>query len=365
MRKWAQQIENQRRIYKSRTGRESNGSRSGPQSTSKRPVIPDKDARDKRGAGFKTSTLQDVIQFLKAHDYGGDLSMKTLSAPSARDVQMIIKALIMHLDPNYVWGAKGTVKFEDEVLPLLKGLKYPYVDGQFSLRCYTEAVDACYKAYNAREEKIKSQSNGHANGNGVHADEDSKTPIDRFDYMAFHAPTCKLVSKSYARLLYNDYLNNPEAPAFKEIAPELKNVEYQASLTDKNVEKTFMALTKKRFAQRVQPAISVATMCGNMYCGSVYGGIVGLLSYVSPADLSGKKLGIFSYGSGLASSMFSLKVVGDTSVMKEKLNLDERLNSRKIVAPEVYDEMCLMREKAHLKKDFQPVGSTEDLLPGT
>ena len=243
--------------------------------------------------------------------------------------------------------------------------EYPYVDGQFSLKCYTEAVDNCYKAYNAREKTLKSQLNGHANGNGITSEETQKTPIDRFDYMAFHAPTCKLVSKSYARLLYNDYLDNPEDPAFKEVAPELKNVEYQASLTDKNVEKTFMALTKKRFAQRVQPAISVATMCGNMYCGSVYGGIVGLLSYISPADLSGKRIGVFSYGSGLASSMFSLKVVGDTSVMQQKLNLDERLSSRKIVAPEVYDQMCLLREKAHLKKDFQPVGTTDDLLPGT
>lgn len=243
--------------------------------------------------------------------------------------------------------------------------EYPYVDGQFSLKCYTEAVDQCYKAYNAREQKIKSRANGHTNGtNGAHA-EDEKTPIDRFDYMAFHAPTCKLVSKSYARMLYNDFLADPQNPAFKDVAPELKDVEYQASLTDKNVEKTFMALTKKRFTQRVQPAIQVATMCGNMYCGSVYGGIVGLLSNVAPQDISGKRLGIFSYGSGLASSLFSMKVVGDTSEMREKLDLQTRLDQRNIVAPEVYDEMCLLREKAHLKKDFKPVGSTEKLLPGT
>lgn len=243
--------------------------------------------------------------------------------------------------------------------------EYPYVDGQFSLRCYTEAVDACYKAYNAREKTLKAQLNGHVNGNGIHHEDELKTPIDRFDYMAFHAPTCKLVSKSYARLLYNDFLNDPEAPAFKEVAPELRDLDYRASLTDKNVEKTFMALTKKRFAQRVQPAISVATMCGNMYCGSVYGGIVGLLAYISPADILGKKIGVFSYGSGLASSMFSLKCVGDTSEMQKKVNLIERLESRQIVAPEMYDEMCLLREKAHLKKDFKPVGNTETLLPGT
>lgn len=248
--------------------------------------------------------------------------------------------------------------------------EYPYVDGHFSLKCYTEAVDACYKAYNARERTLKAQANGaatngHANGNGVQREEGEKAPLDRFDYMAFHAPTCKLVSKSYARLLYNDYLEDPRHPLFKDVAPELRDIEYQASLSDKNVEKTFMALTKKRFAERVQPAIQVATMCGNMYCGSVYGGIVGLISNVAPKALQGKRIGVFSYGSGLASSMFSLKVVGDTTQMLEKLNLQERLDARRVVSPEVYDEMCLLREKAHLKKDFKPVGSVETLLPGT
>ncbi|KEF55348.1 hydroxymethylglutaryl-CoA synthase [Exophiala aquamarina CBS 119918] len=247
--------------------------------------------------------------------------------------------------------------------------EYPYVDGQFSLRCYTEAVDACYKAYNSREQTLKARANGaatngHSNGNGIH-DETEKSPLDRFDYMAFHAPTCKLVSKSYARLLYNDFLEDPTHPQFKEVAPELRDLEYQASLTDKTVEKTFMALTKKRFAERVQPAIQVATMCGNMYCGSVYGGLVGLISNIAPKQIYGKRLGIFSYGSGLASSMFSLKVVGDTTEMVKKLNLQERLDARRVVAPEVYDQMCLLREKAHLKKDFQPAGDIETLVSGT
>ena len=206
--------------------------------------------------------------------------------------------------------------------------EYPYVDGQFSLKCYTEAVDACYKAYNARERTLKSHANGvnghaHVNGNGVHKEEVEKAPIDRFDYMAFHAPTCKLVSKSYARLLYNDFLEDPSNSQFKDVAPELRDIDYQASLSDKTIEKTFMGLTKKRFAERVQPSIQVATMCGNMYCGSVYGGLVGLISYIAPKTLHGKKLGVFSYGSGLAASMFSLKVVGDTTEMVEKLNLQE------------------------------------------
>ena len=217
--------------------------------------------------------------------------------------------------------------------------EYPYVDGQFSLQCYTKAVDKCYTAYNAREQALKARMNGHANGNGHHVEEETKTPIDRFDYMAFHAPTCKLVSKSYARLLYNDFLADPENPAFAEIAPELRDLDYKVSLTDKNIEKTFMALTKKRFNARVQPGIQIATQCGNMYCGSVYGGLIGLIANVGPKILQDKRLGIFSYGSGLASALFSLKVVGDTTEMAEKLNLQERLDARKMVAPEVYDEV--------------------------
>jgi hydroxymethylglutaryl-CoA synthase len=217
--------------------------------------------------------------------------------------------------------------------------EYPIVDGQFSIRCYTEAVDACYKAYNKREASLKALANGHAT-NGKHEEAaETKTPLDRFDYMTFHAPTCKLVSKSYARMLYNDYLANPSAPAFAEVPAELREMEYQKSLTDKLVEKTFMGLTKKRFNERVQPSIEVPTMCGNMYCASVYGGLVSLLSNVDSAVLQGKRIGVFSYGSGLASSLFSLKVKGPTDGIQKALKLKERLAARRTVAPEVYDEV--------------------------
>lgn len=223
--------------------------------------------------------------------------------------------------------------------------EYPVVDGHFSVKCYTEAVDACYKAYHKRAATLKAaangQSNGHANGNGVEAS--GKTALDAFDYMAFHAPTCKLVSKSYARMLYNDYLEDPSAAAFSDVPADVRDMDYEKSLSDKVVEKTFMGLTKKRFQERVQPSIEVPTMCGNMYCASVYGGIVSLLSNVDSAALQGKRIGVFSYGSGLASSFFSLKVTGSTENIHKALNLKERLAARRTVAPEVYDEVSNLR----------------------
>jgi len=217
--------------------------------------------------------------------------------------------------------------------------EYPIVDGHFSIRCYIEAVDACYKAYNNREETLKAKA--HTNGINGHSQE-AETPLDRFDYMCFHAPTCKLVAKSYARLLYNDFLANPTNPIFAEVAPELKSLDYTASITDKAVEKTFMALSKKRFSARVQPSIEVPTQCGNMYCGSVYGSLASTLANIGGASSAGKRIGMFSYGSGLASSMFSIKITGDFTEIQKKLDIHARLESRRVVPPEVYDEVNIL-----------------------
>ncbi|KAK2628371.1 hypothetical protein QTJ16_003017 [Diplocarpon rosae] len=238
--------------------------------------------------------------------------------------------------------------------------EYPIVDGHFSNRCYTQAVDECYKAYNKRGATLKSLANGHTNGEVT----DYKTPLDRFDYMAFHAPNCKLVAKSYARLLYNDFLTHPSASTFAEVPAELRDLDYTKSLADKVLEKTFMGLSKKRFNERVAPSLLAPTNCGNMYTASVYSGLVSLFSTVDSASLQGKRIGVFSYGSGLASSFFSLKVVGSVETIAKALNLQERLDARIVVAPEVYDSMCELRKKAHLQKSYIPTGSAETIASG-
>ena len=240
--------------------------------------------------------------------------------------------------------------------------EYPIVDGHFSVKCYTEAVDACYKSYNAREASL-AKTNGATNG--VHEKDEMTTPLDRFDHVLFHSPTCKLVAKSYARLLYNDFLNNPTSPVFASVPAEQRDIKYEASLSDRTIEKTFMGLSKKRFEERVKPSVQVPTMCGNMYCASVYGSLVSLLTNVPSTTLTGRRVAIFSYGSGLASSFFSFKIVGDVKSISDKINLHARLDARRTVAPEVYDEMCVLREKAHLQKSYKPSGSPDTIVAGT
>src|SRR5579871_1414388 len=69
--------------------------------------------------------------------------------------------------------------------------KYPIVDGHFSIRCYIRALDSCYRHYNAKYDKCTKATNGTVNG----TPKDEPTGIDRFGYIAFHTPTCKVVQK--------------------------------------------------------------------------------------------------------------------------------------------------------------------------
>lgn len=240
--------------------------------------------------------------------------------------------------------------------------EYPYVDGHYSINCYTKALDAAYRAYNARETTLLARANGSAPPTPA---DPSKTALDRFDYMAFHAPTCKLVQKSYARLLYHDYLANPDNVIFADVPPEVRDMPYDKSLTDKVVEKTFMGLTKKRFQERVNNSIQVATNCGNMYCGSVWGGLASIIAHHDSATLQGKRIGLFSYGSGLAASFCSFRVVGSTEAISRVLDIPARLTARRAVPPETYDALCDLRKQAHLQKGYKPKGDVSTIVSGS
>ncbi|TID14138.1 hypothetical protein CANINC_004784 [Pichia inconspicua] len=228
--------------------------------------------------------------------------------------------------------------------------EYPVVDGHFSLACYVKAVDFCYKAYSKK-----------AIAKGLSDSTTGTVGIDFFDYNAFHVPTCKLVQKSYARLLYNDFVQDPTK--FPDVdSTKLLSLDYETSLIDKSIEKTFMPLSKEKFNTRVKPALELPTNVGNMYTGSVWGSLCSLISLVGSDELQNKRIGLFSYGSGLASTMLSVKVNSDITPIVNNLNVKERLASRIQRKPEQYEEAIALREKAHMQKDFKPQGST-DYIP--
>ena len=61
-----------------------------------------------------------------------------------------------------------------------------------------------------------------------------------------------------------------------------------------------------------------------------------MLSTIEPTDLQGKRISMFAFGSGLASSFYAITVKGDTSEIREKMDLLNRLSSMKVVPCEEY-----------------------------
>ncbi|CAE6457158.1 unnamed protein product [Rhizoctonia solani] len=236
--------------------------------------------------------------------------------------------------------------------------EYPEVDGPKSITTYLTALDNSYSRYRektARASKPKAE------------DPKSAISLEEFDYSVFHSPYGKLVQKGHARLLFNDFLSNPSKSAFANVpeAEAIRAIPYEKSLTDKNIEKTFVALAKPLYAASVSPTMACAKRCGNMYTGSLYGGLASLLSSVSPEELAGKRVSMFAYGSGCAASFYSIRIKGSTKEISDKMDLLARLKSMKVVPVEEYVSSMALREKNHNAVDYTPEGSLDNLWPGS
>ncbi|PWN28370.1 hydroxy methylglutaryl-CoA synthase [Jaminaea rosea] len=238
--------------------------------------------------------------------------------------------------------------------------EYPTVDGPETIQTYLGALDRAYDAYRAKAAKAGKL----AGANGVNGTAAPGAKVDDFDYTIFHSPYGKLVQKGFGRLVYNDYLSDPTNSAYASIPESFKDLDRQSTITNKEVEKAFAAHTKQMQASKLEPTNDTVRRVGNMYTASLYGGLGSLISNVSSADMQGKRILFYAFGSGCAASVFSAKVVGDVSHIKEKMQLQERLAAMEVVPCQTYVDALKMREETHNKVDFEPKGDVKDVWEG-
>ena len=228
--------------------------------------------------------------------------------------------------------------------------EYPEVDGPLSITSYISAVDASYAAFRKKHAKAKKVAN--INGNGAANGEPSLAAfsLQDVDYPVFHSPYGKMVQKAHARLVYNDFMANPTHPKYANVpnAEAILAQPYKESLVDKTLEKTFMTVAKAEFDTTVEASMKCARRCGNMYTASLYGGLASLVSSIEPSEFLGKRISMFAYGSGIASSFFTIKVKGDTSNIKKNLDLVNRLASMKVVPCQEYVDSLKVRQVSSL-----------------
>lgn len=240
--------------------------------------------------------------------------------------------------------------------------EYPIVDGKLSIECYSTALDNCFRMY-----RKKSQMKLGA-----------IPQLNSFTGILFHAPYCKLVQKSLARLKCLELMALNQTTGNESIDKFLKicNLKSQSSTSNdesyRNVEKAFVEYSKNLFDETTQPALLMAEEIGNMYTSSLYAGLISLLINKPIEKLAGKRILLFSYGSGSCASMFSMKISQDPGSESALFHLIEDLNSvkaqlngRKQTSPERFVEMLKWRENAFGKAPYKPIGSADDLSLAT
>ncbi|XP_037355321.1 hydroxymethylglutaryl-CoA synthase, mitochondrial [Talpa occidentalis] len=241
--------------------------------------------------------------------------------------------------------------------------EYPLVDGKLSIQCYFRALDRCYALYRQKIQKQWKQA-------GV----DRPFTLDDLQFMIFHTPFCKMVQKSLARLMFNDFLSTgseAQSSHYKGLEA-FRDMKLEDSYNDRNLDKASLKASLDIFNKKTKDSLYLATRNGNTYTSSLYGCLASLLAHHSPQELAGSRVGAFSYGSGLAASFFSFKVAQDASpgsplenLVSSIADLPKRLASRRRVSPEEFSEIMDQREQFYHKVNFSPPGDTNSLFPGT
>jgi len=220
--------------------------------------------------------------------------------------------------------------------------EYPIVDGPLSIKQYYDALDKCYQGW-----RIKSKNVSDNSGPGHQV-------LENLDFICFHCPFSKLVQKSFARLIYNDLITCPDA-VMKMIGKDnyqniekFRNYSNEVSLVDKELERTFTSVTKTLFAAKCEPSLLIARNVGNMYTPSLYGCLSSLLS--SGQLKGGEHVGMFSYGSGVCSTFYTIKVNANeqfSKILRVFKDLPHRLENRTKITPAEMEILCAQRESAN------------------
>ena len=116
------------------------------------------------------------------------------------------------------------------------------------------------------------------------------------------------------------------------------------------------------------PGAFFSKNCGNCYTASVFGNMLAILCN-QDESLIGKRIFMFSYGSGSVSSIYSF--MGRTSTsqfslqrIKDTVRLSERLECRRGASFDEFTHSLAIREETYGVFPLQPSGDLGNIGPG-
>jgi hydroxymethylglutaryl-CoA synthase len=182
-------------------------------------------------------------------------------------VAMVIRQNPAMLEIDVGISGTSSTHVHDFWRPL--GLREAQVDGHYSVQCYLDALADAYRGWKRRaiaRELVR----------------DSELVSEKLARICYHVPFCKMAKKAHLHVRRCD-------------------LEDARKLWDATAEEQQAAIS---FHQQVEPSLTACSRVGNVYTGSLYLSLAGLLDAQAFA-LTGKRIGLFSYGSGCTSEFFS------------------------------------------------------------
>jgi len=101
------------------------------------------------------------------------------------------------------------------------------------------------------------------------------------------------------------------------------------------------------FSEQVDPSLALCAQVGNIYTGSLYLALAGLL-HAQAAGLVGRRIGLFSYGSGCTSEFYSGVVASNAAARIAATNVTGLLAARERISIADYERIMALPPHAPL-----------------
>lgn len=172
-------------------------------------------------------------------------------------------------------------------------------------------------------------------------------------------------------MVYNDCKRDSAAAAAAPAALQgFLDTPYEQTLGNRDFEAALAEASKDLYAEKVAPGTLLSKELGNSYTCSLYAGLAGLIGNLG-TQLLGKRISLFSYGSGLCSTLFAVEFRDTSSPVFslknifEQMNILARLDSRTKVTPEEFSQGMRLREESYGRVGYVPTEGIDHLFPGT
>ncbi|MEW5304152.1 MAG: hypothetical protein WDW36_006784 [Sanguina aurantia] len=235
---------------------------------------------------------------------------------------------------------------DDFCKPCGRAQPYPVVDGPLTVTQYLLAADRCYSGLEAKQGGVAQALPASTTMQDSRLRGVPPGLLQLCDFAVFHAPFNKIVTKAFARMFLAQLLR----------AAAAGDAEAGAAL--------HAAVSDSAWAQQ---------RTGNTYTACLFTGLAGLLSRKGPAQLQGRRILMFGFGSGLIATMYSLAVRCDSAAhprftlqgLCTRLHLAQDLDARVRQTAAQFAAASLAQESMYGRAPFTPSGEVGHLSPGT